>query len=200
VLNSDKGSAVVIMDRQQYIDETMKHLNNRTNYAIHDSNPTDSFSQQIQTTVDDMYTCGKLTDKAHNFLSPAGSKAARFYLFPKIHKPGNTGHPSVSSNGFPTENISFFVDHFIKPVVPQAPSYINPDFIRKLESIKNQTPNTAIITALFVPVTSLYTNIPFSEGIVATGEDLTKSDHIIPPIDDRSEGSHEPCTNYIRII
>jgi hypothetical protein len=181
---ADKGSAVVVMDRQQYIDETMKHLNNRTNYAVLGSDPTDSFSQQIQTTLDDMHAHGHLTDKAHNFLSPAGSRAARFYLLPKIHKPGNPGRPIVSGNGSPTENISLFVDHFIKPLVPQAPSYIHdtPDFLRKLESIKNQIPNTAIICTC--DVSSLYTNIPFSEGIAATCEALTNSGHTSPPIDD----------------
>nr|XP_054771033.1 low affinity immunoglobulin epsilon Fc receptor-like [Lytechinus pictus] len=37
---ADKGSAVVVMDRQQYIDEAMKHLNNRSHYALPDSDPT----------------------------------------------------------------------------------------------------------------------------------------------------------------
>nr|XP_054761537.1 ankyrin repeat, PH and SEC7 domain containing protein secG-like [Lytechinus pictus] len=37
---ADKGSAVVVMDRQQYIDEAMKHLNNRSHYALLDSDPT----------------------------------------------------------------------------------------------------------------------------------------------------------------
>ncbi|XP_072041826.1 uncharacterized protein [Amphiura filiformis] len=153
---ADKGSAVVVMDRQKYIDETMKHLNNRTNYALVDSDPTDSFSQQIQTTLDDMHARDELTDKAHAFLSPTDSKAARFDLLPKIHKPGNPGRPIVSGNGSPTENISLYVDHFIKPLVSQTPSYIHdtPDFLRKLEAIKDQIPSTAIIDtcACVIPV------------------------------------------------
>ena len=181
---ADKGSAVVVMDRQKYIDETMKHLNNRTNYVLLDSDPTDSFSQQIQTTLDDMRAREELTNKAHDFLSPKDSKAARFYLLPKIHKPGNPGRPIVSGNGSPTENISLFVDHFIKPLVPQVPSYIHdtPDFLRKLEAIKDQIPSTAIIGTCDVP--SLYTSIPLSEGISASCEALSRSGHTSPPIDD----------------
>ncbi|XP_072042799.1 uncharacterized protein [Amphiura filiformis] len=171
------------MDRQKYIDETMKHLNNRTNYALVDSDPTDSFSQQIKTTLDDMHA-RVLTDKAHAFLSPTDSKAARFYLLPKIHKPVNPGRPIVSGNGSPTENISLYVDHFIKPLVSQTPSYIHdtPDFLRKLEATKDQIPSTAITGTC--DVTSLYTNIPFSEGISATCEALSRSGHTSPPIDD----------------
>ncbi|XP_041467673.1 uncharacterized protein LOC121418037 [Lytechinus variegatus] len=37
---ADKGSAVVVMGRQQYIDEAMKHLNNQSHYALLDSDPT----------------------------------------------------------------------------------------------------------------------------------------------------------------
>ncbi|XP_072014969.1 uncharacterized protein [Amphiura filiformis] len=114
---ADKGSAVVVMDRQKYIDETMKHLNNHTIYALIDNDPADSFSQQIQTTLDDKYACDEISDEAHAYLSPTDSKAARFYLLPKIHKPGNPGRPIVSGNGSPTENISLYVDHFIKPLV-----------------------------------------------------------------------------------
>ena len=80
--------------------------------------------------------------------------------------------------------ISMYVDHFIKPLVPQAASYIHdtPDFLRKLEAIKHQIPSTAIIGTF--DVSSLYTNIPFDEGISATCEALARSGHTSPPIDD----------------
>ncbi|PIK41834.1 hypothetical protein BSL78_21315 [Apostichopus japonicus] len=84
----------------------------------------------------------------------------------------------------PTTKISLFVDHFIKPLVPQINSYIHdtPDFLRKLEDIKNQIPSTAIIGTF--DVTSLYTNIPHAEGIAATCAALSKKVHPCPPISD----------------
>ncbi|XP_063954030.1 uncharacterized protein LOC135153802 [Lytechinus pictus] len=109
---ADKGSAVVVMDRQQYIDEAMKHLNNRSHYALPDSDPTCNFSLQIQSTLNDMKEQEHLSDKAHKFLSPTNAKPARFYLLPKIHKPGNPGRPILSGNGSPTENISLF--HYLQ--------------------------------------------------------------------------------------
>ncbi len=118
------------------------HSTNR----IHDNLPRDE-REAIQSTLDGMHSCGDLTDKAHDFLSPTDCRPARFYLLPKIHKPGNPGRPIVSGNGSPTENISMYVDHFIKPLVPQAASYIHdtPDFLRKLEAIKHQIPSTAMM-------------------------------------------------------
>ncbi|PIK54128.1 hypothetical protein BSL78_08969 [Apostichopus japonicus] len=63
-------------------------------------------------------------------------------------------------------------------------SYIHdtPDFLRKLEDIKNQIPSTAIIGTF--DVTSLYTNIPHAEGIAATCAALSKKVHPCPPISD----------------
>ena len=95
---ADKGSAVVVMDRKQYIDEALRHLDNQSHYALLDSDPTCDFSQQIQSTLDDMKEREHLSEKAHKFLSPSNAKPARFYLLPKIHKPGNPGPPPLPQN------------------------------------------------------------------------------------------------------
>ncbi|XP_030842371.1 uncharacterized protein LOC115924431, partial [Strongylocentrotus purpuratus] len=109
---------------------------------------------------------------------------ARFYLLPKIHKAGNPGRPIISGNGSPTERISLFIDSFLKPLVPQISSYIHdtPDFLRKLEGIKDQIPSTAIIGTF--DVSSLYTNIPHEEGVRACSLALAKAGHTTPPISD----------------
>ena len=181
---ADKGSAVVIMDRQKYIDEAHSQLNNRTNYICLDSDPTGTFSQQIEQVLNDMRSRDQLSKKAHKFLSPIDCRTARFYLLPKIHKAGNPGRPIISGNGSPTEHISLFIDTFLKPLVPQISSYVHdtPDFLRKLERVKDQIPNTAIIGT--IDVSSLYTNIPHDEGIHACSSALAKSGHSTPPISD----------------
>lgn len=181
---ADKGSGVVVMDRQQYIDEGMRQLSNHTNYKPLDSDPTGTFSKDIQRTLDDMRERDQISKKAHKFLSPRDCRTARFYLLPKIHKPGNPGRPIISSNGAPTERISLFVDSFLKPLVPKLPSYIHdtPDFLRKLTGIKDQIPATAIIGTF--DVSSLYTNIPHKEGIEACVSALSNSGHTVPSLSD----------------
>ena len=181
---ADKGSAVVIMDRQKYIDEANRQLNNPQHYKCLDSNPTGKFSEQIQEVLDDMRSRDHLSKKAHRFLSPINCRTARFYLLPKIHKANNPGRPIISGNGSPTEHISLFIDSFLKPLVPQIPSYVHdtPDFLRKLESVKDQIPATAIIGT--IDVSSLYTNIPQEEGIQACSSALAKGKQSSPPISD----------------
>ncbi|PIK55475.1 hypothetical protein BSL78_07635 [Apostichopus japonicus] len=48
-----------------------------------------------------MYQRNQISKKAVSFLSPTDCKAARFYLLPKIHKPGNPGRPIISAMGPP---------------------------------------------------------------------------------------------------
>ena len=51
-------------------------------------------------------------------------KPGRFYLLPKIHKQGCPGRPVISGCGTPTEKISAFVDHNVRPIVSEINSYI----------------------------------------------------------------------------
>ena len=53
------------MDRQQYIDEAMRQLTNRTNYETLDSDPTGNFCKEIQETLDGMRDINHLSKKAH---------------------------------------------------------------------------------------------------------------------------------------
>ena len=114
---------------------------------------------------------------------PINPRVARFYLLPKIHKPGNPGRPIVSSNSAPTKNISRFVDFFLQPCVTRLPSYIRDttDFINKLRKLPPLPPNSLLVT---LDVSSLYTNIPHEEGIIACEEALNQRESLIPPTAD----------------
>ena len=59
------------------------------------------------------------SEKAHTFLSPVPTdcRRARFYVLPKVHKPGNPGRLVISGICSPTGHISLFVDSFLKPLV-----------------------------------------------------------------------------------
>ncbi|PIK58362.1 hypothetical protein BSL78_04750 [Apostichopus japonicus] len=141
-----------------------KHLRQTVFTELHDNMGHLGAARVVQLARDRFYWPHLEADIEHYVTKVCRyCKAARFYLLPKIHKPGNPGRPIISGNGSPTEKISLFVDHFIKPLVPQINSYIHdtPDFLRKLEDIKNQIPSTAIIGTF--DVTSLYTNIPHAE-------------------------------------
>ena len=95
-------------------------------------------------------------------LIPEDPKPGRFYILPKIHKPGNPGRHIFSENGRPPEFVSFHLN----PLEQTLPSYIKntAHFLNKLKEI-GELPSNAILVTL--DVSSLYTNIPTNEGIEA---------------------------------
>ena len=127
-----------------------------------------------------MYAKGLINKKTKDFLIPRHPRTAKFYLLPKIHKPGNPGRPIVASNGAPTEKISSFVDHFLQPLVTKLPSHIRDttDFLNKLQRMPMLPPGSLLVT---LDVSSLYTNIPHNEGIVACKEALNSRESSAPP-------------------
>ena len=110
------------------------------------------------------------------------ARPGRFYLLPKIHKPGCRGRPVVSGCSTPTEKISEFLDH---KLVPEVESYVKDtnDFLRKLGEIGELPEGTILCT---IDVVGLYLHIPHYEGIEAVKEALMKSR---ATQDERWEGS-----------
>ena len=99
--------------------------------------------------------------KPGRFSHPLHPRTAVFYLLPKIHKPRNPGRPIVSLCEGPTARrypISWTTTYDLMlhhtSQTQQLP----------VESLNN-LPDDALLVTL--DVTSLYTNIPHSEGIDA---------------------------------
>ena len=166
---ADKGSAVVVMDRDHYVSEAERQLNDSTYYELLDHDPTDEFAKKVSEAVEEMFDGGYITEKNMRYLIVDQPKAGRFYLLPKIHKAGNPGRPIVSANGHPTEKISELVDLHLQPHVNSLPSYLKDttDYLRKLQESGPIPPETLLVS---LDVTSLYTNIPHEDGIRACKE------------------------------
>ena len=94
-------------------------------------------------------------------------------MLPKIHKKNVPGRPICSSVGHPTCNISKFVDAHIKQYVPKTKSYVRDTqhFISRLKEVGKLPPGALLVT---LDVSSLYTNIPNREGILAVAAQLRK--------------------------
>ena len=174
---------MVALSKHDYINEANQQLNESIYYRKLPADPTSQYTTEVKQSVDSIYRRGVIDKKVKNFLVPHHPRAARFYLLPKIHKPGNPGRPIVASNGAPTENTSRFTDFFLLPSVTQLPSHIQDttDFINKLPRLPRLPPSCLLVT---LDVSSLYTNIPHEEGITACEEFLNRREKQEPPTTD----------------
>ena len=90
----------------------------------------------------------------------------RFYLLRKIHQSTFTVPEGqvISNNGTATENISAFLDFYLKPVVPKIPHILEDprDFLCRLNDLSEILENAILAT---FDVVGLYPNIPHGECI-----------------------------------
>ena len=166
---ADKGSGTVIMDRDWYINECLRQLNDTKFYRRLDTDITSDIQTRVEFFIKRLHKDGFI-----DYIQ-TDSKPGRFYILPKIHKHGNPGRPIVSSNGHPTERISQFVDYYIKPLVHKTASVIKDTthFLNKLDQLGHLPSNAILVT---LDVSSLYTNIPHNEGIDACQHYLNTHD------------------------
>ena len=183
---ADKGSAVVVMSREDYVAEANRQLSDDQYYHPLDTDPTETISSEIRSFLTEMAERGTIDSSTKAFLTPLNPRPGRFYMLPKIHKPNNPGRPIISSCDAPTEKISMFVDHHLHPHVEQLPSYLRDTthFLTRIQGLDTPPPGTLLVT---LDVKSLYTNIPHADGIEACREALNTRTHLQPPTEDLIE-------------
>jgi hypothetical protein len=139
---ADKGSAVVVMNKSDYITEAHCQLSGRY-YIPLNLDPTQAHAREVNDILDAMLQRGEIPPKCHEYLHNLKPRTPNFYLLPKIHKcviPPPDG-PIMSANECPTERISF-IDSFLQPIVKTTRSFIKdtPDFLLKLQPRLGRVP------------------------------------------------------------
>ena len=169
--DADKGSAVVVMDTDRYINEGLRHLSDSTTYRLLNSDPTKMILKELKTLLNRLLNSGVITEDMAMFAIPEDPRPARFYLLPKVHKVGVPGRPVISGCGSLTEKTSALVDWFLKPLLPCVTSYLRDsfDFLAKLKNLGPIPPNSLLVT---LDVTALYPSIPHDDGLAALSEFL----------------------------
>ena len=169
---ADKGSTIVVLGRQHYIAEGNKHLSDTNTYRPLTMDITSQTKDKINKILTQMKKDGFLTKVYTDYCRPPSEhRTSRLYFLKKIHKNPMGIRPIVSSTNSITENISAFVDHWLQPFVNKLSSHIKDtnEFIKLIENTK--VPTDCLLVS--IDVSSLYTNIPHSEGKAAAVDYLS---------------------------
>ena len=165
IKGADKGSVVVVWDRQDYLKEAYKQLEDREVYEEVPNDPSVLVNTIIKA-LEKIRLRGDLSSDTLNYFVVEDPKFARFYLLPKIHKRLHNvpGRPVISNCGFYTENISSFLDYHLQPLAQKVKSYIKDTnhFLNKIKMVRS-LPDGAILCTM--DVVGLYPNIPHGEGL-----------------------------------
>ena len=180
---ADKGGKIVVLDRDAYINEAIRQLSNSKFYKKLTYNPIQTLILEISTFITYLRGQNLIDNDTFSFLHPnTNSRTPVSYMLPKIHKQNTPGRPIISGCGSPTANLSIYLDHYLKPIVQQIPSYIKntTHFLRILKTTNGHIPSNSILESF--DVTSLYTNIPHDEGISCCLTALKKFYHNTLPL------------------
>ena len=165
VLTADKGVALVVMDKSQYIEKCMALLNDTKTYKPC-KDTTKKLHRDIQESLRKLnreYGSSRLYDwsKIHyNQLLPTGnsSPAPRFYGLPKIHKANCPMHPIVSACGMATYQLAKFLTKILQRYTGITPSFVkdSKSFSDHLKLVKISGEEELVS----FDVSALFTSIP----------------------------------------
>ena len=130
IKKADKGSTVVLMNRDDYITEVERQLNDTKFYKKKlDENPQEKFRKDI----DEVIKTIELSKSIRESIIPPGSdRIPIFYVLPKIHKELD----SELLLGYPGRPISQAVVHLLKIFQHMLISYLSPTWNRCLRTLR----------------------------------------------------------------
>ena len=119
---ADKGSGVAIWDREDYLVETKKQLDDKEVYQELRRNVEGPLEKIIKKVMRKLKNSSDISHETLDYFSVNNTKLGRFYLLPMIHKrlPNMPGRPVISNSGFYTENISSFIEYHLKGILMQT--------------------------------------------------------------------------------
>lgn len=179
---ADKGSAVVIWDKKDYIWEAHRQLHNSNYYTKLDSPLFLESVPLLRDILEDLWIKKFISKKQKDYLmGPDNPRPRYFYLLPKIHKePCNwsvpfsipPGRPIVSDCESESYRVAELIDFFLQPISNKHPSYLRDsyDFINKIR-FRDIPLNSFLFT---IDVDNLYTNIETVPGLQAVREWFTR--------------------------
>ena len=181
IKEADKGSGVVTWDREDYLAEAKKQLDDKEVYQELRGDVESRLEKIVKKVIRKLRNRGDISHETLDYFSVNNPKLGRFYLLPKIHKRLHDvpGRPVISNSGFYTENISSFIEYHLKPLAQNVKSYIRDtnDFLSKLASLPPLPDDVILCT---IDVVGLYPNILHDEGLIAMRKalDLQKDKRI----------------------
>ena len=173
ISEADKGGAVVVMNKNDYISEAKNsvHADGNRIYEELSFDCTQKFVRDVSKAIEKGTASTVIDDELAEPLIVDSPKPGNIYFLPKIHKDTRPppGRPICNTINSPAMNLSKWVDMQHQPLVKKLPSYFkdNNDFLRKINELndKQTIPQNALLVTW--DVKSLCTNSLYKEGLEA---------------------------------
>ena len=160
VLIRDKGVALVVMDRSNYIRKAKELLDDTNTYRTIQSDPTYKLKNKLINILKTIKVVTGLQENIYRRMYPTGASSPKFYGLPKIHKKNVPLRPVVSSIGSVTNGVAKELAKTIEPLVGTSKHHVSntKEFADEIKKTKLEEEEcitsydvTALITSVPVP-------------------------------------------------
>ena len=162
VLTAAKEVSMVVLDSEDYTakSETLLH---QPNYKVLKTDPTNKYKNKLVGLLKTIKAEGGIDDITYKRLYPTGAVLPKYYVLPKVHKPGMPLRPIISSIGSVTHSTAKELARIIKALVGGSQHHVknNMDFIQSIEGIQLKSDECM----MSFDVESLFTSVPIEPSI-----------------------------------
>ena len=162
MLTADKGVAMVVMDKKEYIDKATNLLSQPA-YRTIERDPTNKLKAKLITLLRKLKRETGLEDHIHKYMYPMGCTSPKFYGLPKIHKANTPLRPIVSSRGSVTYGVAKVHAKILKPLAGKSQHHVHSttDFVERGSKVTLQ-PGECLCSC---EVIALFTSVPVDPAL-----------------------------------
>ena len=170
IIPDDKGVALVVMDKPDYITKAQDLLDDKRTYKEIPTDPTNKLKTKLISLLKKIKADGGIEEQLYKKMYPTGAVAPKFYGLPKIHKGDIPLRPIASSRGSISYEVAKELSRILRPLVGKYPHHIKNtgDFVQQVRGITLKP--TECITSY--DVSALFTSVPIESAITITRKKL----------------------------
>ena len=175
VLTADKGVAMVVMDKEDFIKKA-ESLLAQLAYRTIDRDATSKIKAKLATTLRKIKKDTNIDEGTYRTMYPTSCLPPIFYGLPKIHKTSTPLRPTVSSRESVTYGVAKVPTKVFKPLVGKSPHHIQSasDFVNRAKGV-TLLPRECLTSS---NVTALSTSVPVDPALNIIKDLLEKDEKL----------------------
>jgi len=185
ITKPDKGSGVVILNKNEYNDKMMTVLNDTTKFldlgpATSNDN-TAKIEAQIQRRLLQLNKEKLISKILYKAIRPTGSQRPCMYGLPKTHKKDAPLRPILSMTRSAQHELAKWLTCLLQPVLKDLSANCVSDSFTFVEEVKNFTFCPSSVFLCSFDISSLFTNVPLAETIQTCADALHNNNVLRKP-------------------